>query len=157
MKLLIEYLENYDPAWGELAYKHEGDSGFDLRAAIAEPVTLKPGEYRLIDNGIRIEFQGPFPLDELFTYEIQVRPRSGLAAKFGISVTNTPGTVDFGYRGELKTNLVNLGTSDFVINPGDRIAQAVVCPVIKAQIEAVTAVNTDTTRGAGGFGSTGRQ
>ena len=157
MKLLIEYLENYDKNWGELAYKHTDDSGFDLRAAIKESITLKPGEYRLIDNGIKIEFQGPFPLDENFIYEIQVRPRSGLAAKFGISVTNTPGTVDFGYRGELKTNLVNLGTQDFVINPGDRIAQAVVCPVVKPEIIAVQSVNTDTDRGTGGFGSTGRQ
>ena len=155
MKLLIEYLENYDKSWGELGYKHADDSGFDLRAAISEPITLKPGEYRLIDNGIKIEFQGPFPLDDNFIYEIQVRPRSGLAAKFGICVTNTPGTVDFGYRGELKTNLINLGTEDFIINPGDRIAQAVVCPVLKAQIVAVEAVNQSTDRGAGGFGSTG--
>jgi len=156
MKLLIEYLENYNKSWGELAYKHPDDSGFDIRAAISEPITLKPGEHRLIDNGIKIEFQGPFPLDDNFTYEIQVRPRSGLAAKFGIGVTNTPGTVDFGYRGELKTNLINLGTEDFVINPGDRIAQAVVCPVLKATIVAVQSVDADTSRGAGGFGSTGR-
>jgi len=156
MKLLIEYLDNYDKNWGELTYKHADDSGFDLRAAIKEPIVLKPGEYRLIDNGIKIEFQGPFPLDDNFTYEIQVRPRSGLAAKFGIGITNTPGTVDFGYRGELKTNLVNLGSEDFVINPGDRIAQAVVCPVLKAHIISVEAVSSDTSRGAGGFGSTGR-
>ena len=155
MKLLIEYLENYDKSWGELGYKHADDSGFDLRAAIKEPMVLKPGEYRLIDNGIKIEFEGPFPLGDDFTYEIQVRPRSGLAAKFGICVTNTPGTVDFGYRGELKTNLVNLGKEDFVINPGDRIAQAVVCPVIKAHIVAVQAVQAETSRGAGGFGSSG--
>ncbi len=157
MKLLIEYLENYDKNWGELAYKHTDDSGFDLRAAIKESITLKPGEYRLIDNGIKIEFQGPFPLDENFIYEIQVRPRSGLAAKFGICVTNTPGTVDFGYRGELKTNLVNLGKEDFVINPGDRIAQAVVCPVLKPILLETQAVNCETSRGAGGFGSTGKQ
>lgn len=157
MKLLIEYLKNYDKNWGELGYKHTDDSGFDLRAAISEPITLKPNEHRLIDNGVKIEFQGPFPLDDNFIYEIQVRPRSGLAAKFGISVTNTPGTVDFGYRGELKTNLINLGTEDFIINPGDRIAQAVVCPVLKAKIMAVEAVNQSTDRGAGGFGSTGQK
>ena len=157
MKLLIEYLGNYDKSWGELGYKHADDSGFDLRAAVSEPITLKPGEHRLIDNGIKIEFEGPFPLDDNFIYEIQVRPRSGLAAKFGICVTNTPGTVDFGYRGELKTNLINLGAEDFVINPGDRIAQAVVCPVLKANIIAVTAVNQATDRGAGGFGSTGNK
>lgn len=157
MKLLIEYLENYDKSWGELGYKHADDSGFDLRAAIAEPIVLHPGEHRLIDNGVKIEFQGPFPLDDNFIYEIQVRPRSGLAAKYGICVTNTPGTVDFGYRGELKTNLINLGAEDFVINPGDRIAQAVVCPVLRADLTTVAAVNSDTSRGAGGFGSTGRQ
>ena len=157
MKLLIEYLENYDKSWGELGYKHADDSGFDLRAAIKEPIVLHPGEHRLIDNGVKIEFQGPFPLDDNFIYEIQVRPRSGLAAKYGICVTNTPGTVDFGYRGELKTNLINLGAEDFVINPGDRIAQAVVCPVLRADLTTVAAVNSDTSRGAGGFGSTGRQ
>ena len=157
MDLLVEYLDNYDKNWGELGYKHSDDSGFDLRAAIPEPIILKPGEHRLIDNGIKIEFKGPFPLDDNFIYEIQVRPRSGLAAKFGICITNTPGTVDFGYRGELKTNLINLGQEDFIISPGDRIAQAVVCPVLKAQIIAVKAVNQSTDRGAGGFGSTGRK
>ena len=157
MKLCIEYLNNYDKNWGELVYKHTDDSGFDLRAAIAEPIVLHPGEYRLIDNGIKIEFQGPFPLSDDFIYEIQVRPRSGLAAKYGICVTNTPGTVDFGYRGELKTNLVNLGKEDFIINPGDRIAQAVVCPVLKAVLTTVEAVNPETNRGIGGFGSTGQK
>lgn len=156
MKLLIEYLENYDKSWGELAYKHADDSGFDLRAAIPAPITLHPGEHLLIDNGIKIEFQGPFPLPDSFIYEIQVRPRSGLAAKNGISVVNTPGTVDFGYRGELKTNLINLGTTDFIINPGDRIAQAVICPVLQMPLMSVSQVNTDTTRGSGGFGSTGK-
>jgi len=157
MKLLVEYLENYDKSWGELGYKHADDSGFDLRAAIREPIILKPGEYRLIDNGIKIEFAGPYPLDENFIYEIQVRPRSGLAAKYGICVTNTPGTVDFGYRGELKTNLVNLGQEDFTINPGDRIAQAVVCPVLRSELMSVAHVNEKTDRGAGGFGSTGQK
>jgi len=156
MKLLIEYLANYRPDWDKLVYKHTDDSGFDLRAAISEPIVLRPGEHRLVDNGIKIEFEGPFPLDSSFIYEIQVRPRSGLAAKNGISVVNTPGTVDFGYRGELKTNLINLGSEDFIINPGDRIAQAVVCPVLKAESVETVAVNTDTTRGAGGFGSTGK-
>ena len=157
MKLCIEYLNNYDKNWGELNYKHADDSGFDLRAAIPEPIILHPGEFRLIDNGIKIEFQGPFPLSDDFTYEIQVRPRSGLAAKYGIGITNTPGTVDFGYRGELKTNLVNLGKEDFVINPGDRIAQAVICPVLKAATVSVEQVNENTSRGKGGFGSTGQK
>ncbi len=156
MKLCIEYLENYDKTWGEMAYKHADDSGFDLRAAIAESITLKPGEHALIDNGIKIEFEGPFPLGAEFGYEIQVRPRSGLAAKHGISIVNTPGTVDFGYRGELKTTLINLGTEDFIIQPGDRIAQAVVCPVLKPAIVTTAAVQSNTDRGAGGFGSTGK-
>ncbi len=156
MNLLIEYLDCYDKSWGELSYKHTDDSGFDLRAAIPEPITLKPGEYALISNGIKIEFEGPFPFGDDIGYEIQVRPRSGLAAKNGISIVNTPGTVDFGYRGELKTTLINLGTQDFIINPGDRIAQAVVCPVIHPKIITTTCVSNNTTRGTGGFGSTGK-
>ncbi len=157
MRLLIEYLKNYKKEWGELAYKHTDDSGFDLRAAIAEPIVLHPGEHALVDNGVKIEFQGPYPFGPEVGYEIQVRPRSGLAAKYGISVTNTPGTVDFGYRGELKSNIINLGAQDFIINPGDRIAQAVVCPIVKAEIQTVAAVDIQTDRGAGGFGSTGRR
>lgn len=157
MRLLIEYLEHYAPTWDRLGYKHAGDSGFDLRAAVAEPVILHPGEHALIPNGVKMELVGPFPLGPEFGYEIQVRPRSGLAARYGISVVNTPGTVDFGYRGELKTNIINLGNTDFVINPGDRIAQAVVCPILLADLETVAMVNPNTDRGAGGFGSTGRQ
>jgi dUTP pyrophosphatase len=156
MNLLIEYLENYDSNWGDLGYKHTDDSGFDLRAAIAEPIILKAGKHVIIPNGIKIEFDGEFPFGSDIGYEIQVRPRSGLAAKNGISVVNTPGTVDFGYRGELKTILINLGQEDVTIAPGDRIAQAVVCPVLHPKIIKVNGVNTDTSRGGGGFGSTGK-
>ena len=88
------------------------------------------------------------------TYEIQTRPRSGLAAKNGISIVNAPGTIDYGYRGELKTILINLGTEDFIVQPGDRIAQAVVCPIIHPEIISGTVID-DTTRGSDGFGSTG--
>lgn len=156
MKLLIEYLNHYEASWGELGYKHADDSGFDLRAAISEPIILTPGEHALIPNGIKIEFEGPFPFGDEVGYEIQVRPRSGLAAKHGISIVNTPGTVDFGYRGELKTTLINLGRDNFVIMPGNRIAQAVVCPVLRPKIVKTAGVHTDTTRGDGGFGSTGK-
>lgn len=156
MRLLIEYLDCYDKSWGELNYKHTDDSGFDIRAAIKDPITLNPGEYALISNGIKIEFEGPFPFGPEIGYEIQVRPRSGLAAKHGISIVNTPGTVDFGYRGELKTTVINLGTEPFVIQPGDRIAQAVICPVIHPEIVVTDSVTNNTTRGTGGFGSTGR-
>ncbi len=149
MKLIVEYLENYDKNWGTLGYKHADDSGFDLRAAIKEPITLTPGQYTVIPNGIKLKIKS-----EDNTFEIQTRPRSGLAAKFGISVVNSPGTVDFGYRGEVMTILINCGKEDFVINPGDRIAQAVICPIMRPEIvEGI--VDDSTTRSAGGFGSTG--
>ena len=150
MRLLVEYLENYDKSWGELGYKHADDSGFDLRAAINEPMVIKPGTYALIPNGIKLQLESDTNL-----WEIQTRPRSGLAAKNGISIVNAPGTIDYGYRGELKTILINLGQEDFVVQPGDRIAQAVVCPIARPEIVAVI-VTDDTTRGAGGFGSTGK-
>lgn len=149
MRLLVEYLDNYDKSWGELGYKHADDSGFDLRAAIKEPIVIKAGTYALIPNGVKLQLES-----DTSTWEIQVRPRSGLAAKSGISVVNTPGTIDYGYRGELKTILINLGQEDFLVQPGDRISQAVVCPLIRPEI--ITGTTTDnTTRGSGGFGSTG--
>jgi len=150
MKLLVEYLENYASDWPRLTYAHADDSGFDLRAAIAEPTTLHPGEKAVIPNGVKLQIESDTNL-----WEIQTRPRSGLAAKFGISIVNAPGTIDYGYRGELKTILINLGQEDFIIQPGDRIAQAVVCPIIRPEIIAGT-VADDTTRSTGGFGSTGK-
>ena len=149
MKLIVEYLENYDKSWGPLAYKHADDSGFDLRAAIKESITLVSGQHTVIPNGIKIKIESN---DNAF--ELQTRPRSGLAAKFGISVVNSPGTVDFGYRGEVMTILINLGKEPFTINPGDRIAQAIICPIIRPEI-VEGAVDDITTRSAGGFGSTG--
>ncbi len=149
MRLVVEYLKNYDKSWGPLSYKHADDSGFDLRAAISEVLTLAPGQHAVIPNGIKLKLES-----EDNAYEIQTRPRSGLAAKFGISVVNSPGTVDYGYRGEVMSILINLGKEPFVITPGDRIAQAIVCPIVRPEItEGV--VDDMTTRSAGGFGSTG--
>jgi dUTP pyrophosphatase len=117
----------------------------DLRAA--ETLTLKPGTRALVSTGIAIALPD--------NHEAQVRPRSGLAVKHGVTVLNSPGTIDADYRGEIKVPLINLGTEDFIINRGDRIAQMVVAPVTMADL--VEVVNLDeTVRGAGGFGSSGR-
>ena len=151
MQLLVEYLENYDPKWGPLEYKHADDSGFDLRAAIKEPLVVKAGTHALIPNGVRLVLKS-----EDNAYEIQTRPRSGLAARSGIGLVNSIGTYDYGFRGEFITILSNWSQNDFIVNPGDRICQAVVCPIIRPQIVAVDKMDlTDTTRGTGGLGSTG--
>ena len=129
-------------------YETAGSAGMDLRAALpeAEPVTLQPGEWRLIPTGLSIALPEG--------YEAQVRPRSGLAARHAISCVNTPGTVDSDYRGEIKVNLINHGREPFTIQRGDRIAQMVIAPVIQAVWEEVDDLGA-TERGAGGFGSTG--
>ncbi|MDR2902098.1 MAG: dUTP diphosphatase [Lactobacillales bacterium] len=155
MKLHIEYLENYKKEYERVHYKHPSDSAFDLRACIEAPITLKQHEFALIATGIKCEVVPGDGMPPFIGYEIQVRPRSGLAAKNAISIPNSPGTVDFGYRGEIKVTLINHGAEDFTINPGDRIAQAVVCPIIKPEIVAVDKVNDTSDRGSGGFGSTG--
>lgn len=121
-------------------------SGFDVRAQLASPMTLAPGKSAMVPTGLSMEIPSG--------YEIQVRPRSGLAAKRSITVLNTPGTIDADYRGEVKVILINLGTEDFVIPDQERIAQMVLCPVVQAELEIVTELS-DTARGAGGFGSTG--
>lgn len=127
-------------------YKTEGAAGADLCACIAEPITIGCGKTAIVPTGLFFEIpQG---------YEIQIRPRSGLAAKNGVTVLNTPGTIDSDYRGEIKVILINLGEQDFVINHGDRIAQMVIAPVIQADF-AITTSLSETERGAGGFGSTG--
>lgn len=124
-----------------------GSAGADLRAAITEPVTLKPLERALIPSGLVFDIpQG---------YEVQVRPRSGLAAKHGITVLNTPGTVDADYRGEIGIILVNLSSEEFTIERGERIAQAIVAPVSHVTYNETHEVS-ETDRGAGGFGHTGR-
>ncbi len=128
------------------AYATSGSSGMDLRARLTEQVILPPGERRLIGTGLRISLPEG--------YEAQVRPRSGLAIKHGITVLNTPGTVDSDYRGEICVILINLSNEDFIINDGDRIAQMVVAPYSRVKWEAVERL-MDTERGCGGFGHTG--
>jgi len=128
------------------AYATPGSSGMDFRAAVEVPVTLDPGCVQAIPTGLILEI--PVGL------EVQVRPRSGLALKHGITCLNTPGTIDADYRGEVKVILANLGNEPFVIERGMRIAQAVVAPVVQATLVLVDQVN-DTDRGSGGFGSTG--
>lgn len=129
-------------------YAHEGDAGFDLRANIESPIRLLPGKRDLIPTGIRIELPEG--------YELQVRPRSGLAKNYGISVVNAPGTVDSSFRGEIGVILINLGGEDFTIYPGDRIAQGVVKEYVKANLIRVEKINRETERGEGGYGSTGK-
>ena len=129
------------------SYKTEGSSGMDLMAFLKDPVTIKPKSSELISTGIAVAI----PEDT----EIQIRPRSGLAAKSNIGVLNTPGTIDSDYRGELKIILYNHGADDFVVKNGDRIAQMVLMPVLKASFEEVEDL-PNTIRGTGGFGSTGK-
>ena len=128
-------------------YKTEGSSGMDLSAAIEEPITLKSLERYLIPTGIKTEI----PLG----YEIQVRARSGLSIKHGITLINAVGTVDSDYRGEHCVPMVNLSSEPYTIQPGERIAQMVVCKVEHCEISVVDELQ-DTARGAGGFGSTGK-
>ncbi|MCX8164231.1 MAG: dUTP diphosphatase [Aquificaceae bacterium] len=127
-------------------YATEHASGMDLLAAVSEPVLLKPLQRALIPTGIAVEIPPG--------YEAQIRPRSGLAIKHGITLLNTPGTIDADYRGEIKVILINLGEEDFLVRRGDRIAQMVICPVVKVDIEEVQELSP-TERGDGGFGSTG--
>ena len=127
-------------------YKTEGSSGMDLYAAIDKEITLKPLERVLVPTGIKIEI----PIE----YEAQIRARSGLSVKHGITLINAVGTVDADYRGEVCVGLVNISNEEYTIKPDDRIAQMVIAKVEKAQIE-VTAELAESTRGEGGFGSTG--
>ena len=129
------------------AYKTSGASGMDLMAFIAEPIILKPQSSCLVPTGISVAFSDEF--------EIQIRPRSGLAAKNNISVLNTPGTIDSDYRGEIKVILFNHGNNNFIINNSDRIAQMILSPVIKMELEEIESL-PETIRGEGGFGSTGK-
>ena len=129
-------------------YKTDGSSGVDLSAFLEKKVVIKPNSSELIPTGLQVAIP-----DEL---EIQIRPRSGLAAKESIGVLNSPGTIDSDYRGELKIILFNHGKEDFIINNGDRIAQMVLVPIIKMEFEEVDSL-PDTVRGQGGFGSTGKK
>ena len=132
-------------------YSKKGDSGFDLRAFISKPITIKPLERVLVPTGLQFELSP--------NTELQVRPRSGMALKYGISVLNTPGTVDEGYRGDVSIILVNLSNEEYTVEPGERIAQGVIQHVIGQSISKLTKVESlsDTERGASGFGSTGKK
>jgi dUTP pyrophosphatase len=128
-------------------YETEGSSGLDLEAYIEKDLRMLSGERKLVPTGVSVAMPNNF--------EIQIRPRSGLAYKNGISVVNTPGTIDSDYRGEIKVLLINLGTEAVTIKKFQRIAQMVICPVIKANLKEVQEL-PETIRGAGGFGSTGQ-
>ena len=127
-------------------YETSGSSGMDLSANIDAKINIEPGKTAIIPTGLALSIPKGF--------EIQIRPRSGLAAKQKISVLNTPGTIDSDYRGEIKVILINLSQESFKVEKGLRIAQMVVCPVVQAQLEEVNDLN-ETARGEGGFGSTG--
>ena len=127
-------------------YKTDGASGCDVHAFVKEPVELLPGDIKLIPTGLACAIPEGF--------EIQVRPRSGLAARNGITCLNTPGTIDSDYRGEIKVILINLGKEAFIVKNGDRIAQFVVAPVVRGIFKTVKSLD-ETLRGSGGFGSTG--
>ena len=143
-KVLIKKL---DPAVKLPVYKTNGASGMDLIAFINKPINIKPKTSSLIPTGLTVAFSK--------NYEIQIRPRSGLAAKNNISVLNTPGTIDSDYRGEIKVIIYNHGNNDFTINNGDRIAQMILAPVVKMELEETSNL-PETIRGEGGFGSTGK-
>ena len=128
-------------------YKTDGSSGMDLKAFINKSINVKPNSSSLIPTGLSVAFSKD--------YEIQIRPRSGLAAKENISVLNTPGTIDSDYRGEIKVIIYNHGKNDFIINNGDRIAQMVLTPIVKMELEETINL-PETVRGKGGFGSTGK-
>ena len=127
-------------------YKTSGAAGADICALLEKPLVIESGKSAMIPTGLFFEIPEG--------YEVQIRPRSGLAAKNGVTVLNTPGTIDSDYRGEINVILINLGDKPFTVNIGDRIAQMLVAPVIQAEFSVVTSLD-ETERGAGGFGSTG--
>ena len=145
--MITVLIKKLDPSVELPSYKTDGASGMDLMAFVKEPINLKPQTSCLVPTGISVAFPSE--------YEIQIRPRSGLAAKNSISVLNTPGTIDSDYRGEIKVILYNHGDNDFLINNKDRIAQMILTPVIKMNLEETDNL-PETVRGEGGFGSTGK-
>ena len=142
--MIVKVVNNSDNALPQ--YETGGSAGLDVRSA--ENGLLKPGQFKLITTGMRVEIP--------YGYEMQVRPRSGLAKNYGITVLNSPGTIDADYRGEIGVILINHGQYDFEIVAGDRIAQLVLCPVEKVQWLATDTLDTSTKRGEKGFGSTGK-
>ena len=144
VKVLIKKL---NPAVKIPEYKTSGASGMDLNAFVEKPVTIKSKTSTLIPTGLSVAFSE--------NYEIQIRPRSGLAVKNNITILNTPGTIDSDYRGEIKVLIFNHGNADFIINNGDRIAQMILSPVVKIDLEVINDL-PETIRGEDGFGSTGK-
>ena len=144
VKVLVKKL---DPSVKLPEYKTEGASGMDLIAFVEGTINIKPKTSALIPTGLSFAFSED--------YEIQIRPRSGLAAKNNISVLNTPGTIDSDYRGEIKVIIFNHGNNDFIVNNGDRIAQMILAPIMKMELEEAKNL-PQTIRGKGGFGSTGK-
>ena len=144
VKVLIKKI---DPSVELPSYKTEGASGMDIMAFLKKPIEIKPKTSSVISSGLVVAFSED--------YEIQIRPRSGLAAKNNISVLNTPGTIDSDYRGELKIILYNHGHKSFIVNNGDRIAQMVLMPIVKMELEESDHLPLSV-RGDGGFGSTGK-
>ena len=147
----VKKLSHYDESFDLPKYETTGAAGADVRASLGtgEQLLIRPGERVLVPTGISMEIPHGF--------EVQVRPRSGLSFKTGLMVLNSPGTIDSDYRGEVKIILGNLGANDEVINHGDRVAQLVLAPVVQAFYQDSTEELSKTDRGAGGFGSTGRQ
>ena len=144
VKVLIKKL---NPKAQIPSYKTTGSSGMDLIALIENKIVISPNKSALVPTGLSVAI----PEDT----EIQIRPRSGLAAKSSLTVLNTPGTIDSDYRGELKIILFNHGKNDFIVNNGDRIAQMILAPILKVEFEEVESL-PETIRGSGGFGSTGK-
>ena len=144
VKVLVKKL---DPNVKLPIYKTEGASGMDLIAFIEKSINIKPQTSEIVSTGLAFAFSE--------NYEIQIRPRSGLAAKNNISVLNAPGTIDSDYRGEIKVIIYNHGNKDFLVNNGDRIAQMILTPVVKMELEEANDL-PETIRGEGGFGSTGK-
>ena len=144
VKVLIKKL---NPSVKLPSYKTNGASGMDLMAFIEKPINLEPSKSCLIPTGLSVAFPK--------NYEIQIRPRSGLAAKNNVSVLNTPGTIDSDYRGELKIILFNHGSENFIINNKDRVAQMVLTPIVKMELEETNEL-PESIRGEAGFGSTGK-
>jgi len=145
LELLVKKLPGCEDL-PDIKYMTEHAAGMDLYAAVPEPITLQPGQFQLIPTGIAIAVPPG--------YEAQVRPRSGLALKKGISIVNTPGTIDADYRGEVGVILINFGKESFVVNRGERIAQMVINAYAMPKVKYVAELS-DTARGTGGFGSTG--
>jgi len=150
VELKIKKLSHFDESFKLPSYETTGAAGADVRASLGngEKLLIKPGERVLVPTGLSMEIP--------HGYELQVRPRSGLSFKTGLMVLNSPGTIDSDYRGEVKIILGNLGSSDEIINHGDRVAQLVLAPVVQARYVETNDDLSTTDRGTGGFGSTGR-